>query len=469
MAKRANNHQKRKSRAQERGEKVRAMPVLQPDTAGIDIHAMAMFVAVPVDRDEEPVRRFGTNTGDLLEIAAWLKRCRVKRVAMESTGVYWIPLFQILASQEFEVCVVNARHFKNVPGKKTDVADCQWLQFLHSVGLLRGSHRPTQVICAVRTLVRYRSELIGMASQHLLHMQKSLEQMNVKLHHVISDLSGVTGLAIVEAIVKGERDPQKLAKLRDKRVQASEETIIASLVGDYRREHLVTLESALKFYRSYKGNIEELDRKIEQALLELPNKNNEKQELAPRKPGRKASRNAPAFDLRQHCYRLLGVDLTEIPSMDAITAHLVVTEVGTDMGAFPSSGAFACWLGLCPMNRGSAGKILSRRTRLGKHRLGIALRVAAQTLHGSKSAMGDYFRRMKAKFGPGKAITAAAHKLARIIYHLITTQQPYDETILAKQDENLKAKQYSRLRRLARELGCDLIPRQDLPAQNFTV
>ena len=246
------------------------MPVLHADTAGIDIGATEIYVAVPADRDEEPVRCFTGFTEDLRRIAAWLQQCQVQRIAMESTGVYWIPLWQILADAGFEVCLVNARHFKNVPGKKTDVEDCQWLQFLHSVGLLRGSFRPEQAVCGVRTLLRYRVELIRFAAEHIQHMQKALEQMNVKLGHVISDLTGVTGLAIVDAILSGERDLRELAKLRDPRVRASEETIMKSLEGDYRLEHLTTLRYSLGLYRHYQEKIGELDKQMEAFMSQLP-------------------------------------------------------------------------------------------------------------------------------------------------------------------------------------------------------
>jgi transposase len=348
---------------------------------------------------------------DLRKIADWLRQCGVQRIAMESTGVYWIPLWQVLADGGFEVCLVNARHFKNVPGKKTDVlttseaawsacqgirpdlcvaaGPCQWLQFLHSVGLLRGSCRPDQAICGVRTLLRYRGELIQFAAQHIQHMQKALEQMKIKLSHVISDLTGVSGLAIVDAILAGERDLRKLAKLRHNRVHASEETIMKSLEGDYRPEHLITLQYSLDLYRHHQTQIAELDKKMETFMSELPDRVDITQFPLP--PWRKKSRqhkqhNAPAFDLRSHCYRILGVDLTGIDGLDEVTAHMVVTEVGPDFSAFPTEGDFCSWLRLCPNNKVSSSRILSRKTKKGKHRLAVALRNAAQTLHGSQSS-----------------------------------------------------------------------------------
>jgi transposase len=458
----ARNAERRK-RAKKDARAVLGLPVLWADTAGIDIGATEIYVAVAADRDEEPVRCFGGFTEDLRSIAEWLKQCGMERIAMESTGVYWIPLWQILSDAGFEVCLVNARHFKNVPGKKTDVEDCQWLQFLHSVGLLRSSYRPAQAICGVRTLLRYRVELIRFAAEHIQHMQKALEQMNVKLSHVISDLMGVSGLAIVDAILSGERDLRKLARLRDPRIRASEETIMKSLEGDYRVEHLITLQHSLDLYRHYQQKIGELDQKMEAFMSELPDSIDTSQYPIPprRKKGRaQKHHNAPAFDLRTHCYRILGVDLTAIDGVDEVTAHMVVTELGPDLSAFGSSSAFCNWLRLCPNNGISGGKILWRKTRKGKNRLALALRNAAQTLHASDSPLGNYFRRMKSKFGPPQAITAAAHKLARIIYRMITTRQEFDPNILAQQDEKQQKRREAKIRRQARELGYNLIPVQ---------
>ena len=339
----ATRNAERKKRSKKNAKAVLGLPVLHADTAGIDIGPTEIYVAVPADRDEEPVRCFTGFTEDLLRIAAWLQQCQVKRIAMESTGAYWIPLWQILADAGFDVCLVNARHFKNVPGKKTDVEDCQWLQFLHSVGLLRGSFRPEQAVCGVRTLLRYRVELIRFAAEHIQHMQKALEQMNVKLGHVISDLTGVTGLAIVDAILSGERDLRELAKLRDPRVRASEETIMKSLEGDYRLEHLTTLRYSLGLYRHYQEKIGELDKQMEAFMSQLPDGiDMEKYPMPPWRKKRRPAKhhNAPAFDLRMQCYRILGVDLTAIHGVDEVTAQVLVTEVGPDLSKFSSSSAF---------------------------------------------------------------------------------------------------------------------------------
>jgi transposase len=435
-----------------------ALPVIRPGTAGIDIGAMEMFVAVSPDRDAEPIRRFGSFTTDLKALTGWLEECGVTSVAMESTGVYWIPLYQMLADAGMEVCLVNARHFQNVPGRKTDVMDCQWLQYLHSVGLLRGSFRPEQVICATRTLLRHRQNLVQMAAEHVLHMQKSMEQMNLKLQHVISDITGVTGLRIVDAIVAGERDPQALARLRDGRVQASEETIIKSLEGDYRPEHLVTLKQSLEIYRYYQKQIADLDGKIEEFLDGLPAKIDLREHPLPENRKKQTRyHNAPAYNLRQYCYRAFGVDVTAIPGIGGPTAQVLLTEVGPDLSKFGSASAFASWLTLCPHNDISGGKVLRAKTRRGSNRAALALRLGAQTLEHTETQLGQFFRRMRGKLGRPQAITAVAHKMARIFYTLVATGKDYDESALAKADARQRERQEAKLRRQARELGFQLV------------
>jgi transposase len=431
---------------------------LEPNAAGIDIGATEIYIAVPPDRDAQPVRRFATFTEDLVAAADWLQRCGIETVAMESTGVYWIPLFQILEARRLKVCLVNARYVKNVPGRKTDVSDCQWLQYLHAVGLLRASFRPEQQICAVRSLTRYRESLVQMAAVHLQHMQKALDQMNLQLHHIISDLSGTTGMAILDAILAGERDPVKLAKLRDGRIKASEATIVKSLVGDYRREHLFTLRQSMVAYRHYQKQMGATDLEIEQMLVDFSDGAEPDAPALPQPKDRhKPRRNDLRFDLRAHLYRIFGVDLTAIPGINAMTAYVLLSEVGRDLSAFRSAAAFASWLGLCPDNRVSGGKVLSSRTRQVNHRLARALRMAAQALFRSQSWLGQYFRRMRAKLGAPKAITAAAHKLARIIFHMLTTGQAYDETIFAQQEVQNHQRIQQRLRQQAKQYGFQLV------------
>jgi transposase len=438
--------------------------VMEPNAAGVDIGATEIYVAVPADRDPRPVRHFATFTRELEELAGWLKQCNIESVVMESTSVFWIPLFQILEDRGFRVCLVNARHVKNVPGRKTDVADCQWLQYLHSVGLLRASHRPPQSICALRSLWRHRESLVQLASVHIQHMQKALDQMNLQLHHVISDLTGTTGLAIVDAILAGERDPQKLARLRDPRVAASEATVAEALVGDYRPEHVFTLRQSLQAYRQFQSWIAECDQEIERHLAKLDSRLEPHQKpLSQPSDRHKPRRNEPRFDLRTHLYRIFGVDLTEVPGVSSLTAHAFLTEVGPDLRKFPNGPAFASWLGLCPDNRISGGRVLSVKTRKVVNRLSVALRMAAQSLHRSQSYLGQHFRRLRTRLGAPAAITATAHKLARVLYHIITTRQPYDESVFAGVETRARHRQFLRLRRQAATFGFQLMPITRVP------
>ena len=447
-----------------KGKGVQNLPVIEPNAAGVDVGATQIFVAVPADRDSEPVRCFDTFTTDLEALADWLKTCRIRTVVMESTGVYWIPLFEILERRGMAVRLVNARHVKNVPGRKSDVADCQWLQYLHSVGLLRGSFRPDQEICAIRSLWRHRDSLIQMASVHLQHMQKALDQMNLQIHHVISDIAGTTGLAIIDAILAGNRDPRKLADLRDWRIRATEQTIMKSLVGDYRDEHLFTLRQSLVAYRHYQRLIAEVDEKVKQVLSTLLAKVDPAEKPLPkaRNPRKTPWRNEP-IGLREDLYRTFGVDLTQVPGIDSLTAQRLLTEIGPDLSAFPNVSAFASWLRLCPDQRVSSGQVLSSRTGPTKNRATVALRMAAQGLHHSQTFLGEYYRRMRARLGAPKAITAAAHKLARIVYHLLTTRQPCDESIFIKQEIRFRKRKEARLRAQARELGFHLVPAEAVP------
>jgi len=358
---------------------------------------------------------------------------------------------------------VNAHHVKNVPGRKTDVADCQWIQHLHSVGLLRGSFRPEDDICAIRSLWRHRDNLIQLATVHLQHMQKSLDQMNIQIHRVISDLAGNTGLAIVDAILAGERDPQKLAQLRDWRIRASEETIMKSLVGDYREEHLFTLDQSRKSYRHYQQMIQEVDLQVKQMVQRLPSKVADGEKPPKEKnPRKKPWRNEPP-QLRDDRYRAFSVDLTQVPGINTLTAQMLLTEVGPDLSRFPTAAAFCSWLRLCPNPKISGGQILTSSTRPTKNRVALALRMAAQGLHRSQSFLGDYFRRMKSRMGTPKAMTAAAHKLARIVYHLITTRQEYDASVFHHLEKRTQDRKRARLQVQAKELGFHLVPVQAVP------
>ena len=346
------------------------------NASGIDVGASSHFVAVSQNRSEQPVREFAAYTADLYRLADWLAECGMETVVMESTGVYWIPLFGVLEERGFEVMLVDPRRIKNVPGRKTDVLDCQWLQQLHTYGLLSGAFRPEAEIRRLRSYLRQRAMLVEYASHHIQHMQKALTQMNVKLQHVISDVTGKTGTQIIEAIVKGERDPGKLAQLRDHRTRADEETIAKSLQGHWREEHIFELTQALELYRVYQGKIAECDREIEAQLERFDDRGVGQSPAA--KSGRRGSQgNAPRLDIRTQLYRMTGVDLTGIDGVDGYTALKVVSEVGTDMSKWPSAKHFASWLGLSPNSRVTGGKVISSRTKPSANRAAKALRLAA--------------------------------------------------------------------------------------------
>jgi len=439
--------------------KVKLLHVLQPNAAGIDIGATEIYIAVPEDRAQESIRSFGTFTEDLHEAAQWLTSCNIDSIAMESTGVYWIPVFQVLESYGFDVILVNARHVKNVPGRKTDVQDCQWLQYLHSVGLLRGSFRPAQDICAIRSLLRHRDTMVKSAASHVQHIQKALTQMNFQIHNVISDIVGVTGLSIIDAIVAGERDREKLANLTDPRIRADRKTILKSLEGDLRPEHLFTLKQALSSYRHYQRMIRDCDLEIEIHLNAVDSDIDVDDKSIPpsSRSKSKAKNDGSIFDLRSHLYRLFGTDLTLIDGISTLTSQVLYTEIGPDLSMFPTANHFCSWLGLSPQNKISGGKILSSRTRPGSNRASQALRLSAHTLWRSKSYLGDYYRRMRTRLGAPKAITATAHKLARIIYHLIKNRKPFDETIFAEQERKHQERMKKRFIKRAKSFGLQLV------------
>jgi transposase len=439
------------------------LPTLHLHAAGIDIGAREIYVAVPPGTCARSVRAFPTFTEDLHALRDWLRQCQVTTVAMESTGVYWIPLFQLLEAAGIEVCLVNARHCQNLPGRKTDVQDCQWLQHLHAVGLLRGSFRPAGQVCAVRAILRHRDALVRGAGRCVSHLHKALTQMNVQLHHVISDLTGVTGLAILEAILAGERDPQRLAALKDHRIKASRDTIARSLQGDWRPEHLFTLRQTHALWQQHQTLIAECDAQIEAMLRGFDARVDvAATPLAPAKAGnKKPQRNEPQFGAREQCHRVLGVDLTAVPGFAAPTVLTLVCELGPEFAAkFPTAKHFGSWLGLCPDNRITGGKIYSVRTRDVKSRVAEALRLAAQSLWRAKNYFGDLYRRWKARLGSPKAITAMAHKLARILWHLLKFKEPFNPEVFAQAEARQKRKKLARLQNSAAALGLTLVPAQ---------
>ena len=428
---------------------------MRPNAGGVDIGATEIFVAVPADRDTESVRSFPSFTEDLHALADWLQQCRVDTVAMESTSVYWIPLFQILEARGIEVHLVNAQHVHHVPGRKSDVLDCQWLQYLHSVGLLRASFRPEQAVCEIRSLMRHRENLVQMACVHVQHMHKSLDQMNLQIHHVISDITGVTGLAIVDAIVAGNTNPKELAKLRDHRIKASVETVTKSLVGDYRREHIFTLKQSLTAYRHYQKLIADCDQEVQQRVEAFHG--NDHGPTAAADSSSAITPTSSSFDLRSHLERIFGVDLTAIPGFDVLRIQTIFSELGADLSQFPMDDSFCSWLNLCPKDGTSAGRRIRGPRVKTKNRVTQAFRMAAQSLHNNKSYLGDYYRSQRARHGALKAIKNAAHKLARIFYHLVQTRQPYDETVFAKLEARNQKRRLQKLQTLARQMGYSLV------------
>jgi transposase len=442
------------SRKNRKLQSVNQPPQIRRDAAGVDISPEVIYVAVDPQKDSRPIRHFGTVTEELHRIANWLKAVGVRTVAMESTGVYWIPLYQVLEARGFEVYLVNARHYKNVPGRKTDVCDSAWLQYLHAVGLLAGSFRPAQEICAFRTVMRHRAGLVEAASKHVQHMQKSLDQMNVQIHRVLSDITGVSGLAIIDAILEGQRDPRALAALRDGRVKASEETIVRALEGDYRGEHLFTLKQSLDSYRHYQKLIAECDRQLREQMDGMDGKRDDDVPAS-----RKQLRREDGEQIRQEFFRIIGVDLTAIPSISIGTVQVLLAEVGPDLKRFRSAAAFANWLGLCPNNAITGAKVISSKTKKCENRLAGALRMAAESLCRDKSYLGQFYRRMKMQLqGGAEAVTAAAHKLARIIYAMVTKSVEYDESCFAEIEKRNRERARRRFIKQAHKFGFTLTP-----------
>jgi len=441
----------------------RSVPQIAPDAAGIDIGADTHWVSVPPERDEQSVRSFGCFTKDLYALADWLQQCGVTTVAMESTGVYWIPVFQILDARGFEVCLVNTHHVKTVPGRKSDVLDCQWLRQLHSYGLLAASFRPDNAVCVLRSYVRQRERLTQNATVHIQRMQKALTEMNLQLPQVVSDITGATGMRIIRAIVAGERDPQRLAAMRDPRTKRSTADIAAALAGDYRAEHLFVLQQELLLYDTYCQQIAQCDEQIQACLATFEDKSAPDVPLSPRPKGRQASRNAPQFDLRAHLYRLCGIDITQIDGLEALSVQTILSEVGLDPQRFPSLKHFTSWLGLCPGSRISGGKVLNSKTRKVVNRAAKAFRIAAQSLARSQTALGAFYRRIRSRLGAPKAVTATAHKLAHLFYRLWSTGDAYEDMGVEAYEQQYQQRVLKHLKHRAQQMGFELIPQSSLP------
>jgi transposase len=437
--------------------KASALPPVHRHAAGLDVGSTFHVVAVARGRDPEPVRTFSTFTGDLHALADWLTAVGITSIAMESTSVYWVPVFEILEARGFEVLLVNARDVKNVPGRKSDVNDAQWLQQLHEHGLLRASFRPRDGIARLRALLRHRERVIEYAASHVQHMQKALMLMNVQLHHVVSDITGVTGLKIVRDIVAGTRDPKLLAQHRDSRCSASVATICKALDGNYRVEHIFALRQALELYDFHSVKVTECDAEIELALAEL-----NADRLAPSAPLPKTRqgtrpRHEPRFELREALYRMLGADLSQIHAFGPYTVLRLVGECGDDMRKWPTVKHFTSWLSLAPANKISGGKVLSSRTRKSSNRAAVVLRIAAVNIGRTHTALGAFYRRLAARVGKAKAVTATARKLAVLFYNALRYGMAYTDPGAHHYEEVYQQRVLHNLHRRAKQMGFALV------------
>jgi transposase len=452
------NRKERKDWARRLRSEDPGLEVVHPHAAGIDVGNSAHYVAVRPDRDPEPVRRFECFTADLYRLAEWLKSCGVKTVAMQSTGVYWIPLYEILEEHGFEVYLVNARHTKTLPGRKSDVQESQWLLKLHTYGLLNNSFQPPAEIRVLRTYWRQRAEHVSGAATCIQRMQKALTQMNLQLANVISDLSGVTGQAIVRAIIAGERNPQKLAELSDPRIEASREEVAKSLEGNWRPELVFVLRQEVEMYDTYQWRITECDQQLQKHLASFANTvSPQSPEAEPSgKKKAKPTKNAPRFNLGSELQRITGVDLTRIDGIDVMVAQTLLSEVGLDMSRWNTEAHFSSWLGLCPDNRISGDKLLGKGTRHVVNRAATALRLAARNLIRSRSYLGAQYRRLRTKLGAPKAITAMAHRLARLVYRMLKYGQRYVDKGTEYYENRYRQQQIHLLQKKAAKLGLQI-------------
>jgi len=438
---------------------VDSLTVLHPNAAGIDIGLEDLWVSVREDRDPEPVRRFGTTTPDLMALADWLKVCGAETVAMESTGVYWIPLYELLEARGFQVYLVNARQVKQVSGRKADETDCQWLRRLHAFGLLNNSFRPAAEMRALRAYMRHRADLIEHRAAHIQHMQKALHQMNVRLSPTVKDITGVTGLAIIRAILAGERDPLKLARWRDPRCAQPEAEFVKALTGNYRDEHVFALKQAVALYDAYTQQLVECDQELERKFSALKPVHDHDLPPLDRSDKRNThSKNAPAYDARSLLYQLLGVDLVAAGGLNEVTAQIIITEIGTDMSRWQNDKHFCSWLHLAPHTDSSGGRVLRSHTLKTHNRATQAFRMAAQAVGKTDTALGAYFRRMRAKHGPKKAIVATAHKIARIVYFMLRDHKPFRDTTAEVYAQREREREIARLKKKATQLGFTLAP-----------
>lgn len=432
--------------------------MVRPNAAGIDVGSREHYVAVPPRLEGETVRKFGCYTSELLRLAAWLRECGVQTVAMESTGVYWVPLYELLEDQGFEVVLVDARRLKNVSGRKTDVLDCQWIQQLHSYGLLRPAFRPRREIAVLRGYWRQRRNLVDLCAEQIQHMQRALEQMNVQLHKVVTDITGVSGLTIIRAIIAGERDPRALAKLRQNGCKLGEQQFVDALTGTYRAEHLFVLQQSLATFDFVQQQIVDCDHQMKQAMTTLASSpRGEVRAARPRKQSSSRRKNQPQLNIYDELVRVTGVDLTDIEGIQVSTAVTTLTELGTDVNKFPTPKNFTSWLGLASNNRITGGRTTSRRTRRVRHRLADAYRLAAQSLSRSDSALGAFYRRKAAQISAPKANTATARKIAERVYWLLKYGREYVRQGEQQYREQQQERELRALMRRAAKRGLALV------------
>jgi transposase len=446
----------------ERVKKLDALEQINYDAAGVDIGDREIVAAVPVGRDEVGIRTFGTFTRDLCEISEWFKKCTIKTVAMESTGVYWINLYELLESKGFEVYLVDSRRTKNVSGRKSDVDDSEWIYQLHTYGLLPKCYRPPEDIRKIRDMVRHRDNLIKSRVNHINRMQKSLQCMNIKLTNVLSNIVGVTGLKIIRAIVSGERSAEVLSQHRDPHCKKSKEEIIKSLEGHFQEGYLFSLRQDLETYDYFTQKIKETDDFIEKMYHQIKSQVDPgKKPLGAPPRKKKKSPNSPDFDLRSHLYRIIGVDLTAIDGLNATAVQTIITHTGVTLDAWPTDKNFISWLSLCPNNDISGGKVISSWTKRSKNAAAQALRIGAMSVGNSKSALGAYFRRIKAREGVATAVTATAAKMGRIIYAMIKKKEEYRDIGEDYYEKKYKEKYLSNLKRRASWLGYTLVTKDE--------
>ena len=439
-----------------RGSKSAGLPIIHARAAAIDVGARFHVAAVPAELCDEPVQTFEAFTSDIERMADWLVSLGIKTVAMESTGVYWVPVYEVLEDRGLEIIVANARDARAVPGRKSDVNDAQWLQRLHACGLLRASFRPGRDIAALRAYLRLRERHLDDAAAHIQHMQKALTFMNLQLHHVVSDITGATGMKIIRAIVAGQRDPEVLARMRDVRCKANFEAVRAALVGNYQPEHLFALRQALALYDLYQERVDECDAEVEATLARL---NIDKQfpaEPLPKARHRTQQPNAVNFDTRPLLYQLTGVDLTQIHGIGPYLALRLISESGTDLSRWPTAKHFASWLTLSPGCKISGGKVLSARTRKTNNRLAAHLRLAATTVGRTNTALGAFYRRLAARIGKAKAVTATARKIAVLYYNAMRYCMTYADPGADQYERRYRDRVVKQLHRRAAEFGFTL-------------